>query len=566
LSPHLSGLTRWALILVPFGLAMVACDNDRHPQLIVHNANVLSMDPNRPNAKAFTVAEGRFVEIGDDDRLLEMAGPDTRILDLAGRTVLPGFNDAHLHPLFMPANGIDLGESGTPEEVVATLRQSPSMGLPDEWIFGFGYDDTVLGRHLDRSDLDRVSMTQPVMAWHGSLHLFVVNSYLLDNAGIDANTPDPNDGQYFRDDDGGITGLLGERSALESLLVGGVESPLPHDLESALEILEAFLDEAHRNGITSIGDGLVPPDLAFAYWLFDPEERGIRVNLMWDAEALETVRPVTRILKWLSTLGLHPLSNEWLRAETVKVFHGLSLSGRTARLHDPYADRPDYFGLEPQRSQEELDRLIAEIHERGLQVAVHSNGDFEIDMVLDAIDRASHASPREHRHRIEHGSVVNDRILKRMKALRIVLAPHSYLYEKGPMTEAYGADRWPMMFPNASTFEYGIPNAGNSDYPVSGLSPLLRIQSLVTRTSRGGKTYGADQRISVEQALYAYTMGGAFATFEEDSKGSISPGKFADFVILSADPREVAPSRIKDIEVWATWVGGVNRFESHRGD
>jgi predicted amidohydrolase YtcJ len=123
-----------------------------------------------------------------------------------------------------------------------------------------------------------------------------------------------------------------------------------------------------------------------------------------------------------------------------------------------------------------------------------------------------------------------------------------------------------MMFPNASTFEYGIPNAGNSDYPVSGLSPLLRIQSLVTRTSRGGKTYGVAQRLSVEQALYVYTMGGAFATFEEDSKGSISLGKFADFVILSADPREVDPSRIKDIEVISTWVGGVNRFESGPGD
>jgi predicted amidohydrolase YtcJ len=566
LSPHYSGLARWALILVPLVLSTTACVDDRYPQLIVHHANVLTMDPSGPTATAFAVTDGRFVEVGEDDRLREMAGPDTHILDLAGLTVVPGFNDAHLHPLFMPANGIDLGESRTPEDIVATLRQSPSMGLPGQWIFGFGYDDTVLGRHLDRADLDRVSTTQPVMAWHGSLHLFVVNSYLLDNAGIDANTPDPEDGQYFRDDEGGITGLLGERSALESLLVGAIESPLPNNLESALGILEAFVDVAHRNGITSIGDALVPPELAFAYWYFDPEEHGIRVNLMWDAEALEIVRPITRSLSWLSAMGVHPLSNEWLRADTVKFFHGLSLSGRTARLHDAYADRPDYFGLEPQRSQEDLDALVAEIHERGLQVAVHSNGDFEIDMVLDAIDRANRASPREHRHRIEHGSVVSERILERMSELRIVLAPHSYLYEKGPMTEAYGADRWPLMFPNASTFEYGVPNAGNSDYPVSGLSPLLRIQSLVTRTSRAGKTYGADQRLSVEQALYVYTMGGAFATFEEDSKGSISPGKFADFVILSADPREVASSRIKDIEVLATWVGGVNRFERGRVD
>jgi len=199
----------------------------------------------------------------------------------------------------------------------------------------------------------------------------------------------------------------------------------------------------------------------------------------------------------------------------------------------------------------------------GFQAAIHTNGDYEIDMVLDALEYATADDDREHRHRIEHGSIVSPQILERMRKLAIVLAPHSYIYEKGPIVEQYGPKLWPLMFANGSTFEYGIPNAGNSDYPIAGLSPMLRIQSLVTRTSREGNTYGPEQRLTVEQALHAYTMGGAYATFEEDMKGSISVGKFADFVILSDDPRSVPPLEIRKIEVEATSRNQEDRSGSH---
>jgi predicted amidohydrolase YtcJ len=183
-------------------------------------------------------------------------------------------------------------------------------------------------------------------------------------------------------------------------------------------------------------------------------------------------------------------------------------------------------------------------------------------MVLDAIEAAVREDPRPHRHRIEHGSIVNAAILARMKALEVVIAPHSYIYEKGRMIEPYGEALWPRMFANASTFEYGIPNAGNSDYPISGLSPMLRIQSLVTRTSRAGRIYGSEQRLSFEQALEVYTMGGAYASFEEELKGSISPGKVADFVVLAQDPRLVPPLEIKDIAIDETWVAGRLRYSA----
>ena len=214
----------------------------------------------------------------------------------------------------MPANGVDLGDAMSVDEIVERLGRSVAIGRSHEWIVGQGYDDTVIGRHLTSADLDRVSTSQPVMAWHGSLHLIAVNSFALENAGLEDSTPDPPEGQYFRDDEGHLTGLLGERSALESLVVGEVESPFPHDLDSALGFLDAFVDRAHRVGITSYSDALVPPELAVAYWWYGVEKKGIRVNLMYDAKELDAIETLVSILRALSLVGYEPLSNEWLRA------------------------------------------------------------------------------------------------------------------------------------------------------------------------------------------------------------------------------------------------------------
>jgi predicted amidohydrolase YtcJ len=416
-----------------------------------------------------------------------------------------------------------------------------------------------LGRHPSRIDLDRVSSEAPVLAIHGSLHLYAVNSRALEGAALPS--ADPEGGTIFRDPEGKPTGLLSERPALELLFNERQPTPLVDDLASALRGLERFYGRALSVGITSFTDALVPTSLAFAYWLSDPQEHGVRVNLMLDGEDLEGARWIARLDRLASRLGWRPLSNEWLRARTVKLFHGMSLSGRTARQYEPYHGRPDYFGLEPQRDQAELDRLVDEIHRMGFQAAIHANGDYEIDMVLNAVASATEGDARDHRHRIEHGSIVNDRILRRMRELGIVLAPHSYIYEKGSMIEPYGEKLWPRMFANASTYAYGIPNAANSDHPVSALPPLVRIQSLVTRTSRQGRTYGPEQALSVEQALHAYTVGGAYASFEEDVKGSISPGRYADFVVLSTDPRSVEPSTIGEIRVDRVYVAGRLRFE-----
>jgi hypothetical protein len=251
-----------------------------------------------------------------------------------------------------------------------------------------------------------------------------------------------------------------------------------------------------------------------------------------------------------------------VRYGAIKSFHGNSLSGNTAWLYQPYAHKSDYFGIAPARSRAELNKLVSQIHQTGLQSCIHSNGDKEIDIVLDAYEEALKANPRsDHRHRIEHCSIVNEAILKRIRKLDLVIAPHSYIYEHGDKIENFGSERWDWMLPNGLLIKQGTVVAGNSDYPISAAEPVLRIHDMVNRTSAEGKVYGPKQRCTVEQALEAFTLGSAYAEFAEKSKGSIEVGKLADFVVLGADPAKVNAKSIKDTEVLRTVIGGVTVFE-----
>ncbi len=554
-------MKKWTLYLqLALVIGLVGCGQDQAPQLVVHNAQLITIDSSTQGSTAFAVKDGLFQQVGSDAEILALAGPATQVLDLQGQYIMPGFNDAHCHSLGLPPGSVELGDVTSLAGLKIRLQERATKVPPGGWVIGHGYDDTNFGGHLSRQDLDRLVADHPVLLIHGSLHLFLVNSLALDNAGIDSATQDPAGGFYRRDAQGDPTGLIGERSALAPLFNDRQPSPYVGGLSAGLAGLKNFMKLALENGITSYSDAMVPTSLALMYWWVDPAELGVRVNIMFDVDSLGSARVIKSLDQGLSYLGLQPFSNPWLRGRTIKLFHGMSLSGRTARMHQPYADRPGYYGEPPQRSQQQLNDIIADIHRDGFQAAVHANGDYEIDMVLNAYAQLGEQESRAARHRIEHGSVVNADILQRMSDLGVVLAPHSYIYEKGPMMEAYGDQRWPWMFANASTFEYGVVNAANSDYPVSALSPLRRIQSLVTRQSRAGKIYGPQQRLTVEQALWAYTMGGAHASFEEDSKGSITAGKYADFVILSDDPRQVAVENIHAITVQATYSAGVLRY------
>jgi hypothetical protein len=528
--------------------------------LVVRRANVITIDTNQPRAQAFAIMGGRFVFVGSDDAVQPFVGPRTRLLELPGRTVVPGFIDAHAHPgPEYPEDSPWASVDCRPEKVrtidalVAALKRKAARTASGEWVTGSRYQETKLGRHPTRWDLDLASTNHPIIISHSSGHQSVCNSLALELARVTRETPDPPGGKFVRDARGELTGLLQERAA-GTVRAAGPRRTEPPEADTLAAYRAGFRRYLSR-GVTSVHVAGTSPGGATMLERSRSDELPLRLYIMLREASLGDA---------VGRMKAPGREVHGVRYGAVKLFHGNSLSGQTCWLSKPYENRPDYFGVPPARSQEDLNALIGRVHQAGLQACVHSNGDREIEMVLNAFEHTLKQNPRaNHRHRIEHCSVVTAELLRRIKDLGLVVVPHSYIWEHGDKMEAYGAWRWEWMHPARSLLDLGIPMAGHSDDPVSVADPLLRIQDMVTRTSAEGKLYGARQRISAEEALHAWTMGGAFASFSENHQGSITKGKLADFVVLSADPTRVQPGTIKDIPVEMTVVGGRVVFESN---
>jgi len=521
---------------------------------IVINANVITIDKDHPSAQAFAIDNGRFTAVGTNAEILKFKTSSTKVIDLKGETVTPGFNDVHLHPQAIFQEGtphyrVWLGGDRvkTIDELVAALKRQAAVTPAGARISGYGYNDALLGRHPNRHDLDAVSTTQPIEITHGSGHITVVNSFVLNASGIKKDTPDPKGGALDRDPDGTPNGVI--RESARGLLrhASGNRTDAP----SHKEELDGYMTCFHQysaKGITSAGiAGASPSTFRLMQELRD-QGNPVRVGFMFSAGSFDE----------LQAAGIERgFGDDRLRITALKNYQGNSLSGRTAWLSEAYSDRPDYFGIPPARTQEKLDEDFQRWWDAGWQVATHSNGDREIDMVLTAIERAEAKNPRpDARWRIEHASVMNQSLLDRAKKDGVVLVFHSYMWEYGDILASYGPKRLSMMHAYRTATDMGIPVAGHSDSPISAADPLLRIQDMVTRTSSQGVVVGGNQKLSVDEAIKVWTLDGAYATFEENIKGSIAPGKLADFVVLQKDPRKVQPNTIKDILLEATYLGG----------
>jgi predicted amidohydrolase YtcJ len=521
--------------------------------LVIH-ANVITVDPAHPVAEAFAFENGRFVAVGSDAEILKRKTAETTVIDLNGMTVVPGFNDSHLHPQEIfeensPYYRVWLGadRAKTIDQLIAELKKKAAITPPGKMINGYGYDDVLLGRHPNRYDLDKVSTTQPVVITHGSGHITAVNSYVLNAAGITKETQDPAGGSLDRDPDGTPNGVIRESGRrLIGKALHGTEITIPHDQEIQ-GYLNCFRQYSAR-GITSVGiAGGSPSSFEMIQEVRDAGNP-VRVGFMFYEQWFNQ----------LQTAGIERgFGDDRLRITAIKNFQGNSLSGRTAWLSEAYSDRPGYFGIPPARTQEELDKDFQQMWDAGWQVATHSNGDREIDMVLTAIERAAAKNPRpDARWRIEHASVMNQALLDRARKDGVILVFHSYMWEYGDILASYGPKRLATMHAYRTAIDMGIHVAGHSDSPISAADPLLRIRDMVTREGKDGTVYGGNQRVSVDEAIRVWTLDGAWATFEENIKGSITPGKLADFAVLAKDPRQVTPESIKDIAVEATYMGG----------
>jgi hypothetical protein len=528
-----------------FGLLSIA--NCFAADLIVVNANVITVDKSHPYAQAFAIENGKFQAVGTNEEMHRLAIPSTKIIDMKGKTITPGFNDVHLHPgpefpdespYSTPWLGPDKVKNIS--QLIAVLKKKADVTPKGKLVHGDRYDDVKLGRHPNRHDLDQVSTDHPISISHASGHVIVVNTYVLKLSGISKETKDPPGGSFDRDQDGMPNGVI--REAARTLLTNGDDSRVRIPPDQEIEgLLRCFHNYAER-GITSVGIAGGSPASLKNYEAIRDAGNPVRISFMYSEGNFKDAKA---------------FGDNRLRSGTNKVFHGNSMSGRTCWLSEPYSDRPDYFGIPPARPQDQLDKMFQTMHDAGWQIATHSNGDREIDMVLTAIERAQAKNPRpDPRHRIEHASVMTQALLDRAKKDGVILVFHSYMWEHGDKLASYGEKRLALIHPYRTSLDMGIHVAGHSDSTVSAADPLLRIQDMVTRKGSNGIAYGPNQRVSVEEALAVWTLSGAYTTFEETTKGSIAPGKLADFVVLRADPRQVAPDAIKDIVIDSTYISG----------
>ncbi|WP_067479431.1 amidohydrolase [Actinomadura hibisca] len=516
---------------------------------ILTNLTAVTVDPVRPSASRIGVHHGRIVALDAD--LDGVSAAET--VDLGGATVVPGFDDAHNHMIMFGLSLTELDLSTPPvhtlDQVYDAVAERARSQAPGTWIIGSGYDQNKLGGHPRRVRLDAVAPDHRVWLRHTSAHMSVVNGRLLREIGDQI----PAGGKV---DPG--SGLVEETA---QRLVRDLRFPLPR--EQLVQAIAAASRCYRAEGVTScteagVGLGWIghsPTEGAVYQDALDSGALDVRVRLMVTGD---TVHPLSGVPGAMGLdLGLRTgFGDDRLRLGAVKVFADGSLIGRTAALHDDFTDQPGNRGYFQQPAEELRERIVA-VHAAGWQVAAHAIGDRAIDLVLDAFAEAQTRFPRaDPRHRIEHCGVTRPDQIARLAGLDVIPVPqHTFVDQVGDgMRTALGEDRVPWCYRHRSFLDAGLTVPASSDRPVVHGAPLLGIQAMVDRRTASGAPFAPHEAVTPLEALHAYTLGSAYAAFEEDRKGSITPGKLADLTVLSADP--TATGDIAGIEVLATMVGG----------
>ena len=564
------------LLCIFFQLFTLSIFAQNAADVIIINANIITAVQKGERKQVMAIKNGKIVFVGKMNEVAQWKSASTKIVDAKGKTIIPGLNDVHLHPNpetpFQQYNHIIRLDTVTSIKSLQRLLASKAAITPKGMLIrGRGYNEGKLGSEPIKYFLDEVTPNHPVLLTHASGHKSAANSLLLKINNITKETADPPGGQYDRSQDGTPNGICKEAAA-QNLTKNNQIVPYP-SISFAEEVANyaAYFNSLLSFGITSIGDAGVDTNRLKIYNALEEQNFPMRFNVMIVEKLLPEMQggdihhetDEWKALQYFDQNVIPQIETDFLRVKSIKVFHGNSLSGKTCWLYEPYdmlnpaTGKKDYYGIPYKRTQAQLDSLFLAIHRKGLQICVHSNGDREIDMVLQAFEKVYQSgNPLNIHHRIEHCSVINDSIIFKIKKLGIIPVLHSYIDELGNLLEPYGDDRLNRMFATKSFLEAGVLPAMHSDAPVSNVDARKRWESVVIRTTESGKKLGATQCIDAEDALIMFTKGGAAATGELDKKGVLAKGMLADFVIIAEDPTNILPSELHKLHILETWIQG----------
>ena len=532
-----------------FGQAKPAAD------LIVTNAKIWTADVGRPQAEALAVIGERIVAVGSSAEIEAWRGSQTRVIDAGGKRVVPGFNDSHVHFISggMQLDAVQLKDATSPQEFARLIGERVKASAKVEWILGGNWDETKWSpANLPTKELiDGVTPDNPVFVTRYDGHMGVANSLALRMAGITAKTPDPAGGTIVRDAQGNPTGALKDAA---TGLVEKVIPPLTH--EQRIKVIKRSMNHAASLGVTSV-----------QHMVADYEDIAAYTELLGRGELITRIyaAPLITHVDDEAKIGIRrAFGGPYLRIGALKAFADGSLGSSTAYFYEPFLNQGDNRGLLSDEMQplSLMQGRIRKADAAGLQLCIHAIGDHAISIILDMYaETEKEHGPADRRFRIEHVQHMAAKDFQRFADLQVIASVQPYhAIDDGRFAEGkIGHDRSSRTYAFRTLLDHGVRLALGTDWEVAPLDPMQTIYAAVTRATLDGKNPGGwfpEQKLTVEEAVKAYTMGSAYAEFQEKEKGSITPGKLADVVLLSGDIFSIAPEKIKDVHVVTTILGG----------
>ena len=532
--------------------------------LIFINGKIITMDASIPQVEALCIKDGKIIAIGSNSEMLLYKNNNTEIIDLEGKLMVPGFNDSHMHLLNYGSSLLNVnlvGVESIDEMIERTNKFIVGNSLNSNTMVqgrGWNHDNFTEKRFPNRYDLDKISTTQPILLTRTCGHVSIVNSKALETAGITKDTPQVDGGHFDIDKNGEPLGIFRENAI--DLVSKLITEP---SIEEIKRMITVAAEKANAQGITSVqsDDLLSVTDDDFtkcirAYTELRNEGKlTVRVN---EQSRFENIENLNRFINMGYTTGK---GDEIFKIGPLKLIADGSLGARTAYLCQPYSDDPSTSGI-PICTQEELDNLIIAAHNAGMQVAVHCIGDKAMYMVFDSIEKAQKQNYREDpRHSIVHCQITDESLLNKFKELNVIahIQPIFLDYDLHIVEDRVGQVSAKATYNWKGLLDRGVHIACGSDCPVENFDVLPGIYSAVTRKDLKGYPENGwlpAQSLTIMEALNGFTLGAAYASFEENLKGSVTPGKLADLVVLSEDIFEINPDAIKDVKVEMTFLGG----------
>jgi len=535
-------------------------------ELVFINGRILTLDADNRVVQAMSVVAGRVHLLGSNEHVTANIPSSAKIIDLHGRTVMPGFVDAHSH---FPVSGIravsvdlaapPIGDINSVEQLLDRVARAAGNNDGSGWLLGFNYDNTAFddGQHPNRAELDAIVPERPVYLWHSSGHMGVANSKALALLGIDERSAPAFDTTYGRDiSTGKLNGLLQEKSAPPL-----AEIIKTFSITNQVRIFTTARDDYLAAGVTTIQNGYAGISMMRALWLSQLAGLLPQRVVAWPAHDKQTIKASSRYL-----LSAQTKKSFSFKKGAVKILVDGSPQGMTAHLSEPYfdsRDKPDGFrgfGLIDQAS---LNALVYDYHYRGYQLAMHGNGDAAIESIIKAVEQAQMQYTRpDARHIIVHAQTIREDQIARLSALSLTptfFTSHTYYWGDWHQRFTLGPQRASNISPARWTQQAGVRFSLHSDTPVTPISAQQLLWSATQRQTITGQSLGADQRIDMLSALRAVTIDAAWQNHIEDAVGSLEIGKYADLVVLSESPFEA--SDVRDIQVLATYINGVKRYQ-----